>query len=151
MINRYLLGILLFIGLIWSRSSFGKFTSGNFAESLGGILTRFAEKNPNAFYKDFLQNTAIPNSQAFGQLILWGEALVAIAIVIPALYLIFQPKTKCKVTLWLLIAGLIGGAFLNLNFWLASGYTSPSTDGLNLLMIVTQLAGAVYLIRLQKV
>lgn len=148
--NRYLLSILLFDGLIFLRSSFGKFTSGNFPDSLGGILTRFASNNPNPFYKSFLENIAIPNSQAFGQLVFWGEALVAASIVIPALYLIFRPKTKSRITLWVLIAGLIGGAFLNLNFWLASGYTSPSSDGLNLLMLVTQLLGALYIIRLQK-
>ena len=72
------------------------------------------------------------------------------AIVIPALYLIFQPKTKCKVTLWLLIVGLIGGAFLNLNFWLASGYTSPSSDGLNLLMLVTQVVGVLCILDYNK-
>lgn len=148
--NRYLLSILLFIGLIWSRSSFGKFTSGTFVQGLGETVARFASKNPNSFYKDFLQNMVIPNSETFGRLVLWGEALVAISIVIPALYLIFQPKKKCKATLWLLIAGLLGGAFLNLNFWLASGYTSPSSDGLNLLMMVAQILGAVYIIRLQK-
>ena len=148
--NRYLLSILLFIGLIWGRSSFGKFTGGNFVQGLGETLSRFASKNPNAFYRDFLQNTVIPNSQTFGQLVLWGEALVAISIILTSLYLIFQPKARCKTTLWLLIAGLVGGAFLNLNFWLASGYTSPSSDGLNLLMLVAQLLGAVYIIRLQK-
>ncbi|KKS65546.1 MAG: hypothetical protein UV33_C0001G0024 [Candidatus Daviesbacteria bacterium GW2011_GWA1_42_6] len=127
-----------------------RYLLGTFVQTLGETLSRFASKNPNAFYRDFLQNTAIPNSQTFGQLVMWGEALVAVAIVIPALYLIFQPKTKCKVTLWLLIVGLIGGAFLNLNFWLASGYTSPSSDGLNLLMLVTQVVGVLCILDYNK-
>jgi len=43
--------------------------------------------------------------------------------------------------------GLIGGITLNTMFWLAAGWTSPSTDGLNLLMLVTQLIGLVVIIR----
>lgn len=148
--NRYLLSILLFVGLIWSRSSFGKFTSGNFTDGLGVTLGRFADKNPYPWFKSFLQDIAIPNSQLFGQMVLWGELLVAVSLTSGTLYLLLRPRPKCGIICLGLIAGLTGGALMNLFFWLATGYTSPSTDGLNLLMFATQLIGTLYIIRLQK-
>lgn len=149
--NRYLLAILLFDGVIWAKSSFGKFTSGNFVQNLGVILDKFASGNPYPWFKSFLQNIAVPSSQLFGNMVLYGELLVAIAIIITTLSLLINPKGCCGIVKPLLILGLFGGALMNLFFWLASGWTSPSTDGLNLLMFVTQLAGLLYILRFQKV
>lgn len=140
--------IILFNGLIWARSSLGKFAGGTFVDGLGATLGKFASKNPYPWFKDFLEGVAIPGSQFFGQLVLWGEALVAISVTLGALYLLLNKKAD-KTVLFLFALGLLGGALMNLFFWLASGYTSPSTDGLNLVMLVTQLVGAAYIIRLQ--
>lgn len=137
MIKKYFYLILLANGLIWLRSSYGKFASGNFVQGLGGTLERFASKNPYSWYKDFLQNVAIPNSQTIGMVVLWGEAFVALAIVGGA---VFKMKR-------VLILGLLGGAVLNVLFWLAAGWTSPSTDSLNLLMLVIELVGIFFVWR----
>lgn len=140
MTNKPLLIIFLSIGLMWLRSSYGKFAAGNFPSVLGGTLSKTADKNPYPFFKQFLTNVAIPNSQIFGLLTQWGELLSALAITVGAVWLLIGPN---KLASWILLAGLIGGAFLNLIFWLGFGYTSPSTDSLNLLMFVVQIIGIV--------
>lgn len=135
-----LLAIFLTIGLIFLKSSLGKISSGNFASGLGASLGKIVDKNPYPFYKQFLINVVIPNSQIFGFLVMWGEFLSAVAITIGALMLLINPKANKQMHL-LLLAGLAGAAFLNITFWLGFGYTSPSTDSLNLLMAIIEIIG----------
>lgn len=138
--------ILLSIGLLWLKSSLGKFTSGNFVSNLGETLSKIVDKNPYPLFKQFLNNVAIPNSEVFGFLVLWGELLTALAIILGTVGLLL--KTKVKLARMVLIAGLAGGLFLNIIFWLGFGYTSPSTDSLNLLMGAVELIGIIALARL---
>lgn len=141
--------IFLAIDFIWLRSSIGKLTEDKFVGSLGITLTKFASKNPYPWFKDFLQNVAIPNAKTFGVLTMWGEFLTAIALTISVLYLLFSKKNNQLITV-LLIVGLIGGMLLNATFWLASGWTSASTDGLNLLMFLIQTIGLFFALKLLK-
>ncbi|MCR4305849.1 MAG: hypothetical protein NUV73_02070, partial [Candidatus Daviesbacteria bacterium] len=60
-----------------------------------------------------------------------------------ALGLLLSPRPH-KLLSKALIAGLLIGAFLNITFWLGFGYTSPSTDSLNLLMATVQIIGVFY-------
>lgn len=145
--NKTLLFILLAVGLIWLRSSYGKISGGNFVEGLAGTLDKFASKNPYPLVKQFLLNVAIPNAHLFGTLVMLGEAFTALSIVIASVYLLLNSKTN-QVVLTILSLGLIIGIFLNATFWFASGWTSPSTDGLNLLMFAVQLVGFIYVVRL---
>lgn len=135
-----LLAILLSVGLIWLRSSLGKFTSDNFVSGLGGTLSKVVDKNPHPWFQQFLTSIAIPNSQLFGSLVLWGELLTAITIILGSAMLLIKLGTN-KLASLMLIAGLAGGLFLNITFWLAFGYTSPSTDSLNLLMALVEIIG----------
>lgn len=146
---RPLLLILLSIGLLWLKSSLGKFTSGSFVSGLGGTLSKIVDKNPYPWYKQFLNTVAIPNSQIFGSLVLWGELLSAIAIIFGSVTLLLKPKAG-KLASLVLMAGLAGGLFLNITFWLGFGYTSPSTDSLNLLMGVVEVVGIFSLVKLRK-
>lgn len=139
--------ISLTLGLVWLRSSYGKLIGGVFVDNMGKTLTSFASKNPYSFYKDFLNNFAIPNSVTFGMLSMYGELLNGLAICVASLYLLFGGKNKFAQTL--LIIGLIGGTFLNINFYFASGWTSASTETLNLLMAVIQIILVVSLIKQQ--
>lgn len=132
--------ILLAIGLVWLKSSYGKLTEGTFVQTLGGTLSKIAPKNPYPWYKDFLTSVAIPNSKLFGTLVLTGEFLSAVLITAGALGLLLSPRPH-KLLSKALVAGLLSGAFLNITFWLGFGYTSPSTDSLNLLMAAIQLIG----------
>lgn len=138
MMNRALYLILLVVGFIWSRSSWGKLAEGKFVGGLGATLEKFASKNPYPWYKDFLENVAVPNSTTFGYLTMYGEAFAALAITLSAVILLFK-KSVNSLVLIVLSLGLATGAFLNAVFWLASGWTSPSTDGLNLLMFAIEL------------
>lgn len=134
--------ILLSIGAIWLRSSIGKITGGKFVAALAPTLGKFASNNPNSWYSDFLKGTVIPNATFFGSLIMWGEFLSSVSIILGSLYLLLNKKEN-KIVEYLFLVGLIGGIFLNINFYFASGWMSPSTESLNLLMFVIQLIGVV--------
>lgn len=138
--------ILLSLGLLWLRSGWGKLTEGKFVDSLGGVLTKFASNNPFPWYKSFLQNVAIPNSKIFAYLTMWGEFLTAITVSLAALYLLVV-RRRSRLVLTFLGLGLLGGVFLNAIFWLAASYTSPSTDSVNLIMFVIELAGLIFVFR----
>lgn len=138
--------IILSIGILWLRSSFAKFTSGTFVNSLGATLTKAADKNPYPWFKQFLTTVAVPNSQVFGTLVLWGELLSAIAITAGAILMLINPHPNKLVSL-MLILGLAGGVLLNIIFWLGFGYTSSSTDSLNLLMAVVQVIALVFILK----
>lgn len=131
--------ILLANSLIWLKSSLGKISDGKFVDTLSGTLTKFASNNPHPWYKSLLENTAIPNSQIFGNLIMWGETFVAVISTISILILII--KQKDRIFSYLLALGLLGGILLNTSFWFAAGWTSPSTYSLNLLMLTVQVVG----------
>ena len=137
----YFLLFILAIGLIWAKSSYGKLIGGVFVEGLGKTLTMFASKNPYPWYKDFLTQIALPNSKTFGLLTMYGELFTALSLTISSILLIVTSGNKLVKTVLLL--GLLGGMFLNGIFWLASAWTSPSTDSLNLLMLVLEAIAAV--------
>lgn len=136
--------IILSVGLIWLRSGYEKLIGGTFANSLGILLTKTAEKNPYPFFRDFLISVAIPNSQTFGLLVVWGELLAGVAMVLGAIILLLKPKVN-RLANWMLIGGVTAGLFLNVNYWLGLGHTSPATETLNLLMIVLEVVALVVL------
>lgn len=129
--------ISLVLGLIWLKSVATKVAVGNFPGGLSATLEKFASQNPFPHYKEFLQEIAIPNSAVFGYLVVAGEFLASIAILIPTALILL--KKESRVLLIILALGLSGGLFLNLNFGIAAGWTSPSTEGLNLLMFFIEL------------
>lgn len=142
---RSLLFIFLALGILWLRSSYNKFASGNFADNLGVTLSKVVDKNPYPWFKSFLEAVVIPNSKLFGYMVLWGELLVAVAITLGAIMLLINPQSS-KLINWMLIAGLAGGLLLNIIFWLSFGWTSPSTDSVNLLMAVIEIIGILFLL-----
>lgn len=137
--------VLLAVGLLWLRSSYGKLTGGTFVQNLGETLTKVAPKNPYPWFKEFLTSVAIPNSPIFGTLVLTGEFLSAVLITAGALGLLINPRPH-KLLVKALTVGLLIGVFLNIIFWLGFGYTSPSTESLNLLMAVIEVIGIAVLV-----
>jgi len=146
-IDPILLNILV-IGFIWARSSWGKFTSDEFSKNFASTVSRFVAKNPYPWFKDFLENTVLANSSTFSFLVMWGELLSALSIVGGSAFLIMGTGGKKAVVL--LAGGLLVGAFLSATFWFAAGWTSPSTDGLNLLMFAVEVVGLIYCLKLLK-
>lgn len=138
--NKYLYLVLMAIGFIFLRSGYGKVTGGKFVGSIGPTLEKFASGNPYPFFKGFLENVAIPNAAVFGILTMWGEVLSGLSLFAISAYFLTTGKGN-KFLYLLLTLGLLGGMFLNANFYLASAWTSPSTESLNLLMFFVQLIG----------
>lgn len=148
--NKYLFFILGVLGALFLKSSWGKImTGGEFAGGLDATLEKFASKNPYPWVQMFLKDVAIPNSQVFGFLIMWGELLVGISLV-GACILAFLGKSKSLPVAMLLIAGCSGSVFLNTVFYFAAGWMSPSTESVNLLMAATAATGLVYGLRRLK-
>ncbi len=139
--------MLLSIDLIWLRSGFDKLTGGKFLGGIAQTLKTFAGKNPYPWYKNFLETVAIPNSQLFGLLSMWGEVLVALGLLVSLFLLLFDKRSN-QMAAGLLIISLIGGLFLNITFWLAAGWTSSSTGSLNLLMALIEGVGLFYALKL---
>ena len=142
-VDRYLLFILLGIGLIWLKSGLGKLAMGNFADTLGGTLVKFMAKNPYPWFVDFINSWVLPSSSMWGLVVMTSEALAGILITFAALALMFVGGNE-KRLVWALKVGIIIGFGLSLMFLLAAGWTSPSTDGLNQLMLVVEGIGVIY-------
>ena len=135
------LAVLISLGLLFLKSGFEKVSGGKFVVSLNGTLTKFASENPNGWYKQLLQSTFIPNAQILGMLIMWGEIVTAVLLVVSGIILMVKPTNKMAE--WTLLAGLLGGISLNLNFYFAAGWTSPSTATTNLLMVFIEVIAIV--------
>lgn len=137
--------IVLADGLLWLQSAWGKVSGGKFVGALGETLKKFASNNPYPWYKQILVSYSIPNSLLIGNLVMWTEFLAALALVGGSLYYLFSKKTNQIVRLGLIL-GLIGTSLLNVMFYLAAGWTSPSTSSVNLLMLVVQLTALLSLV-----
>ncbi len=129
--------VIFVIGLIWLRSGYGKLTGG-FVGNLDKALMKFASENPYPFVVDLLNSIAIPNHILFSYLTQWGEIFTGSVLIFSSLYLIFSKKPG-KIIFTIFSLGLLVGILLNLTFWFSAGWTSPSTDGLNLLMLVVEV------------
>lgn len=147
--DKYFLLIILAQGLVWLKSSIGKFSAGGFVEGMGGTLGKFIAKNPNSWYVDFLKSTATPNAEIFGMMVLWGELFVALALIFGSAYLLMGKKLTDNVKV-LFGLGLFGGLLMNLNFYFAAGWMSPSTESLNLLMAAISAVGLWFVTRSVK-
>lgn len=142
-VEKYFFAIYIVLGFLFLKSSWGKITEGKFVDSLGGTLEKFASKNPYPWYKEFLTSVAIPNSVMFGNLTMWGELLTGLGYFAGGLYLLLSKKPT-RLGYLVFSLGCLGGAFLNGVFWLAAGWTSPSTDSVNLVMFLVGVIGLVY-------
>ena len=133
----------------WLHSGYGKWVEAGFMTNIGKTLNNFADKTPYTLYGDFLQGIAVPNSELFGNVIRTGEILVGITLIVGGI-LLFHKRYLPKPASWLIAITLLGGAFMNLNFFLAAGSTSPSTWGVNMVMGFIHLILAIYYISNHK-
>lgn len=145
-INTQFMLVVVSLGVIWLRSSYGKLAAGNFLETLGGTVIKFSSKNPYSWFKTFLDTFVLSNITLVGQLVIWGEFFAALATIGAAVFLLFGPRKRGLMVL--LSAGLLIGGMLNILFWLAAGWTSSSTESLNLLMLAVEVIGLWYCLRL---
>ncbi len=129
----------------WLHSGWGKWAESGFIDNISKTLQTFAAKTPYTSYGEFLTSIAVPNADLFGNLIRLGEMGVGLALAIGGIWLVYK-KTIPSYVVAILVIASIGGALMNLNFFLASGWSSPSTWGLNLLMFSVHVIFAIYYI-----
>lgn len=88
------------------------------------LIAKQAAENPILFYKDFLEHTVLTHTHFFATLTAWGETIVGIGL-----------------TLGLLtgVASLLG-AWLVVNYGLATQWMSPGQQGFHLVLFALMVA-----------
>lgn len=133
------------LSIEWLHSGWGKWSDPGFINNIDKTLNGFAAKTPYISYGTFLRNSVIPNAHMFGNLIRSSEVLIGLAFLLSGLMLVNRKMLPQWASIAVVIAAL-GGALMNLNFFLASGWSSPSTWGVNLIMCLIQIVlGLFYL------
>jgi thiosulfate dehydrogenase [quinone] large subunit len=96
----------VYVGLVWFAYGASKFEP-NWAAPNGEFLSavKDAVSKTSGPMHDFVVSVVIPNQHVFALLIAYGETLVGISLILGLL-------TK---------AGAVGGMFLSLNYYLATG------------------------------
>ena len=86
-------------------------------------VAEFAAGNPVGWYKDFLEETVLPNSRLFATLQTFGEAAVGLGLILG------------------LLTGLTAlvGLFLSLNYGLASQWMSFGQQGFHVLLVTSMI------------
>lgn len=133
-----LLGVQAVFAYIWWHAGWEKVT-GTFAADLPKAFARFADGNPYPFYAAFLESFAMPNAAAFAQLVQWSQLLIGAVLGACALFLLLGRPSSRRAALLLSIAALLGGAFMNANFWLAGGWTGAAAATSNMAMFWPEL------------
>lgn len=133
--------IQIILATQWLQGSWEKFQGGSFVASMTKTLVRFENGNPHTWYVGSFLQTAKAHPDVFGQLVQWGELLAGLGLVAGILLTLSGKTPTIKRNAMLLsVAALIGGAFMNANFYFAAGWMSASTGGLNALMFWIELA-----------
>ena len=86
-------------------------------------VAEFAAGNPIFWYKDFLEQTVLPNATTYARLQAYGEVAVGLGLILG------------------LLVGLasLSGLFLSLNFGLATQWMSFGQQGFHLLLVTSML------------
>ena len=86
-------------------------------------VAEFAAGNPIGWYKDFLEQTVLPNAALFATLQVWGEVAVGIGVTLG-----FLTRLNALV-----------GLYLAVNFGLASQWMSFGQQGFHLLLVTSMV------------
>ena len=86
-------------------------------------VAEFAAGNPIGWYKDFLEQTVLPNASLFATLQVWGEVAVGIGLTLG-----FLTRLTALV-----------GLYLAVNFGLASQWMSFGQQGFHLLLVTSMV------------
>jgi uncharacterized membrane protein YphA (DoxX/SURF4 family) len=85
------------------------------------LVGKYAEGNPVAFFRDFMNHTVIPHSRLFAQLTAFGEAAVGLGLLFGCLTV--------------LAAGI--GIFLVVNYGLAVQWQGAAQQGFHYMLLVS--------------
>ncbi|MDI6783065.1 MAG: TQO small subunit DoxD [bacterium] len=120
----YLAFLRITLGIFFFQAGWGKLTSGFISRNM--LLTIFndwVQHVPNAWYKNFLLEYAMPHSTIFSYLVVYGEILVGLALV-------FGVMTRLSVLLAMI---------MNLNYHLASGWRPGSGALINKIFLACEI------------
>jgi hypothetical protein len=135
-----LLAIQCLLAYEWLHAGWGKVSSPDFVRNLDKTFAAFAAKNPHEWYKGFLEGFATKNSVLFGYTIELSQLLIGLALVATATAIVYVKDAEGRrAASFVAAVALLGGSLMNANFYMASGWMSPSSNGLNLVMFWTQL------------
>lgn len=136
-----ILCIQLVLAYEWLHGAWEKLHGGVFVGGIVKALSRFEVGNPHTWYVRSFLSIAKNYPELFGQLVQWGELLVGIGLVVVVVVYAHSSRVQVvrRAISVLAILALLGGAWMNANFYFAAGWTSPSTSGLNVLMFWVQL------------
>ena len=134
-----LVAIQMILAYEWLSAGWGKISSPKFVDGIAETFGYFASQNPYLWYKSFLLGFATENATLFAYLVEWGQVIIAITLFTAGITYLYTEKMSAKKTALKLSAfALLGGMLMNANFYLAAGWTSPSTHGINLIMFLIQ-------------
>jgi hypothetical protein len=124
-----LLAIQAFLGYEWLMSSLSKALNSGFVSGLGDNLTATSTDMSAGFYKSFLDGTVIPNVQAFGYLVQFGELAIGITLITVSglwwfRWAALSVRSQYAVLGLIVLAGAFA-IFMNVNFHLAGGASHP--------------------------
>jgi uncharacterized membrane protein YphA (DoxX/SURF4 family) len=134
------------IGYEWLHSGWDKITNESYVAGMPKTLAFFASKNPVSWYKDFLTGAPTSHPTLFAYLVSYGELFAGIALLATAVVaLIGLGGLVGRIAPMVGFAGLAVGIFLSFNFFFAAGWSSPSTESVNWVMMMVQavLAGTI--------
>ncbi len=138
----WLLLIQLILGYEWLNSAWEKFTKPEFMDGIEKTIAIFAAKTHYGWYGSFLRSS---DAQFFGNLTRFGELLVGLGLVAGAVYMLTAYPKYLKWAFITVLAASVGACLLNLSFYLAAGWSSPSTSGINVVMgLVSAVLALVY-------
>lgn len=135
--DRWLAMLRIVVGVWFAKSITSKFTwsvaggvipvprvSERWINFLPERLSEYVANNPPDWYREFLVNTAIPNSDALARATAVGEVAVGVSL-----------------TLGLLtVLGALGGLWLIVNYFLASLGAGFNTQGFHVLLMACMIA-----------
>ena len=137
--------IQLIIGFEWLKSSYEKLFEPEFIANYPKTMEVFATKTQYHWYGNFLSGFVLDHSNLFGNLIRIGEFATGLGLVIAAI-LIMSNKALPLLATWVLVIVCFAGAFMNLNFYLASSWSGPAAAGINCTMGLIQVALGIFYI-----
>jgi uncharacterized membrane protein YphA (DoxX/SURF4 family) len=128
--NSWLSIIRIVVGLWFLKSSLTKLsfplpiTSEDYVNRLPKLLQKYASENPVEWYKNFLEQTAVPEAKMFATLTAYGETGVGLGLTLGLL------------TVFCAFIGLI----LSISYGLATHWMSPGQLGFHILLITCMIA-----------
>jgi uncharacterized membrane protein YphA (DoxX/SURF4 family) len=142
--DRVVLGmIMLILSYEWLAAAWEKFSKPDFMNTIAPTMQMFAMKTPHANYANFLNSIVIPNASLFGNLVRFSEFVVGLGLLAGAFVAMRTGKPTKKAEMAMVVV-LVIGLVLNVNFYLAAGWTGVSTAELNKVMAALELVLIAY-------